>query len=85
MTAVEPQLPVETSDALEVGTTATTAVKGRSRIPWRFLGSRALFYLFTLWAAITINFFLPRFMKGDAVDQYLARNRNVNPEAADAL
>ena len=85
MTAVEPQLPVETSDALEVGTTATTAVKGRSRIPWRFLGSRALFYLFTLWAAITINFFLPRFMKGDAVDQYLARNRNVTPEAADAL
>ncbi|WP_065571278.1 ABC transporter permease [Microbacterium oleivorans] len=85
MTAVEPQLPVETPDALEVGTTATTAVKGRSRIPWRFLGSRALFYLFTLWAAITINFFLPRLMKGDAVDQYLARNRNVTPEAADAL
>ncbi|MFI8633629.1 ABC transporter permease [Microbacterium sp. NPDC077663] len=85
MTAVQPQPPVESSDALEVGTTATAAVKGRTRIPWRFLGSRALFYLFTLWAAITINFFLPRFMKGDAVDQYLARNRNVTPEAADAL
>jgi len=85
MTAVQPQLiepPAE--DALEVGTTAT-AVKGRSRVPWRFLGSRALFYLFTLWAAITINFFLPRMMKGDAVSQYLARNRNVSPEAADAL
>ncbi|OYC97981.1 ABC transporter permease [Microbacterium sp. Yaish 1] len=85
MTAVQPQPPVESTDALEVGTTATATVRGRTRIPWRFLGSRALFYLFTLWAAITINFFLPRFMKGDAVDQYLARNRNVTPEAADAL
>jgi peptide/nickel transport system permease protein len=85
MTAVQPQPPAEPTDALEVGTTATATVRGRTRIPWRFLGSRALFYLFTLWAAITINFFLPRFMKGDAVDQYLARNRNVTPEAADAL
>ena len=85
MSAVQPTMTDPTPDALEVGTTATKAVKGRSRVPWRFLGSRALFYLFTLWAAITINFFLPRMMKGDAVDQYLARNRNVSPEAADAL
>ncbi|WP_353813559.1 ABC transporter permease [Agromyces sp. SYSU T00266] len=72
-------------DAVEAGTTATRAVRGRSRVPWRFLGGRAVFYLFTLWAAITINFFLPRMMKGDAVTQYLSRNRNVSPEAADAL
>jgi len=87
VTAVEPQLPVDDApgDALSAGTTATTAKAGRSRVPWRFLGGRAAFYLFTLWAAITINFFLPRFMKGDAVDQYLARNRNVSPEAAEAL
>ncbi|MGB3373835.1 MAG: ABC transporter permease [Microbacterium sp.] len=87
MTAVEPQLAdtdAVRTDALEVGTTATTA-QGRSRVPWRLLANRALFYLFTLWAAITINFFLPRMMKGDAVDQYLARNRNVSPEAAEAL
>lgn len=85
MTAVQPTLPDQAPDALEVGTTATKAIKGRVRIPWRFLGSRALFYLFTLWAAITINFFIPRMMKGDAVDAYLARNRTVSPEAADAL
>ena len=86
MTAVEPQLPVEPRvDAVEAGTTATRVVAGRSRIPWRFLGGRAAFYLFTLWAALTVNFFLPRMMKGDAVSQYLARNRNVSPEAADAL
>nr|WP_221417721.1 ABC transporter permease [Microbacterium marinum] len=80
-------MPVDDApgDAVSAGTTATTAKAGRSRVPWRFLGGRAAFYLFTLWAAITINFFLPRFMKGDAVDQYLARNRNVSPEAAEAL
>jgi peptide/nickel transport system permease protein len=82
MTAIEPQLLPHDSAA---GTTATVAVKAQARIPWRFLGGRAAFYLFTLWAAITINFFLPRMMKGDAVTQYLSRNRNVTPEAADAL
>ncbi|QNO38498.1 ABC transporter permease [Protaetiibacter sp. SSC-01] len=85
MTAVQPTLAETGPDALEVGTTATNTTKGRGRIPWRFLGGRAAFYLFTLWAAITINFFLPRLMKGDAVDQFLARNRNVSPEAAEAL
>ncbi|MBD3942751.1 ABC transporter permease [Microbacterium sp. NEAU-LLC] len=85
MTAIDSSLPPQEPDAISAGTTATTAVQGRGRIPWRFLGNRALFYLFTLWAAITINFFVPRMMKGDAVDQYLARNRNVSPEAAEAL
>jgi peptide/nickel transport system permease protein len=83
MTAVQPQVPVV--DAIDAGTTATTVTRGRSRIPWRFFGSRAAFYLFTLWAAVTINFIVPRLMKGDAISAYLARNRNVSPEAADAL
>ena len=83
MTAVQPQVPV--SDAVEAGTSATTVTRGRSRIPWRFFASRAAFYLFTLWAAVTINFIVPRLMKGDAISAYLARNRNVSPEAADAL
>ncbi|WP_420115134.1 ABC transporter permease [Pseudactinotalea sp.] len=85
MSSVQPQLLEPETDALEVGTTATRANGGRARIPWRYLGRRAAFYLFTLWAAITINFFLPRMMKGDAVTQYLSRNRNISPEAADAL
>ncbi len=71
--------------AREAGTTATTVDRGTRRVPWRFFAGRAAFYLFTLWAAITINFFLPRLMKGDAVTSYLARNRTVSPEAADAL
>jgi peptide/nickel transport system permease protein len=74
-----------TPDALEVGTTATATRKGGRHIPWRFIAGRAAFYLFTLWAAITINFFLPRMLRGDAVSSYLARNRSISPEAAESL
>ncbi|MBW0253647.1 ABC transporter permease [Cellulomonas sp. PS-H5] len=73
------------TDVVADGTTATRAERSRPRVPWRFIGRRVAFYLFTLWAAITINFFVPRLMKGDAVDNYLARNRGMSPEAADAL
>ncbi len=73
------------ADPLAEGTSTHEVVKSHGRVPWRFLGERGLFYLFTLWAALTINFFIPRMMKGDAVSQYLARNQNVSPEAADAL
>ncbi|MEZ3160865.1 ABC transporter permease [Microbacterium sp. BWT-B31] len=52
----------------------------------RFFLRRAVFYVFTAWAAITINFFLPRFMKGDPITAYLARNQGkVSPEAIDSL
>ncbi|MCC2030935.1 ABC transporter permease [Microbacterium allomyrinae] len=52
----------------------------------RFFLQRAAFYLFTLWAAITINFFLPRMMKGDPITAYLARNQGkVSPEAVESL
>jgi len=52
----------------------------------RFWLRRTVFYLFTAWAAITINFLLPRMMKGDPVSAYLAKNQGmISPEAADAL
>ncbi|PZR55042.1 ABC transporter permease [Xylanimonas oleitrophica] len=52
----------------------------------RFFARRAAFYLFTAWAAITINFFLPRMMKGDPVSAYMARNQGrISPEAAASL
>ncbi len=52
----------------------------------RFLLSRAAFYLFTAWAAITINFFLPRMMKGDPISAYLAKNQGqISPEAIASL
>src|SRR6266550_3214232 len=33
----------------------------------RFLLQRLAFYLFTAWAAITLNFFIPRMIPGDPV------------------
>lgn len=52
----------------------------------RFFIQRAAFYLFTAWAAITLNFFLPRFMKGDPITTYINKNQGkISPEAAEAL
>lgn len=82
---VAPRDTGTTTPDLPTAVGAAAVPSRRTRVPWRFLGNRALFYLFTLWAAVTINFFVPRMMKGDAVSQYLARNRNISPEAADAL
>ncbi|WP_435748952.1 ABC transporter permease [Microbacterium sp. PMB16] len=56
------------------------------RIPFRFIASRVAFYLFTAWAAITINFFLPRMLKGDPVTAYMQKNAGqISPEAERAL
>jgi peptide/nickel transport system permease protein len=74
------------TDSTLVGTTAATVDGRRSRIPWRFIGGRVLFYAFTLWAAITLNFFLPRLLKGDAVDSFMARSQGqMTPAAEKAL
>ncbi|WP_348789275.1 ABC transporter permease [Leifsonia sp. NPDC080035] len=75
-----------TVDPTLVGTTAARAERSGRRVPWRFIGGRVAFYVFTAWAAITINFFLPRMMKGDAVDSYMARSRGeLTPDAEHAL
>ncbi|WP_345751881.1 ABC transporter permease [Microbacterium rhizophilus] len=56
------------------------------RIPLRFILNRAAFYLFTLWAAITINFLVPRMMKGDPVSAYMNKYRGqITPEAEHAI
>jgi peptide/nickel transport system permease protein len=39
----------------------------------RFLLRRVVFYLFTLWAALTINFFIPRMIPGDPVKSLISR------------
>ncbi|WGD38531.1 ABC transporter permease [Lysinibacter sp. HNR] len=52
----------------------------------RFFLRRTAFYLFTAWAAVTINFFLPRIMKGDPVSAYLQKNQGkISPEAVESL
>jgi peptide/nickel transport system permease protein len=76
-----------TVDPTLVGTTATRVERGGGiHVPWRFILSRVAFYLFTAWAAITVNFFLPRMLKGDAVDAFMARSQGqLTPAAEKAL
>lgn len=40
-----------------------------------YLFKRIAFYLFTAWAAITINFFIPRLIPGDPVQSLISRMR----------
>lgn len=52
----------------------------------KFFLRRSAFYLFTAWAAITINFLLPRMMKGDPVSAYLLKNQGkISPDAIASL
>jgi peptide/nickel transport system permease protein len=41
----------------------------------KYLLQRVVFYLFTAWAAITINFFIPRLIPGDPVQSLISRNK----------
>jgi len=52
----------------------------------RYLLQRLGFYLLAAWAALTLNFFLPRLMPGDPATALFARFRGrLAPEAMDAL
>ena len=48
---------------------------------------RLLFYVLTLWAAVTVNFFLPRLLKGNAIDAILGRldGSQVTPQTINSL
>jgi peptide/nickel transport system permease protein len=50
-----------------------------------FIIRRVIFYLVAAWAAITINFFIPRAMPGNAVDAMMAKFPHLNPQAYNAL
>ena len=52
----------------------------------RVLGRRLLFYLVTAWAAITLNFILPRLMPGNPAQDLINRNAGkVSPAAIKAI
>lgn len=52
----------------------------------KYLLQRVAFYLFTAWAAITINFFIPRMIPGDPVQLLMAKFQGqISPEAASSL
>ncbi|HEY0752831.1 MAG TPA: ABC transporter permease [Ktedonobacteraceae bacterium] len=48
----------------------------------RYLLRRAGFYLVALWAAVTVNFILPRLMPGDPALAYLGKIQAKNPTEA---
>ena len=41
----------------------------------KYFAGRVGFYLLTLWAAVTINFFIPRMIPGNPVDSLIAQRR----------
>jgi len=52
----------------------------------RFLLRRIVFYLFTAWAAITLNFFIPRMIPGDPVQSIISRNQGrISADAIQSL
>jgi len=51
----------------------------------RFLARRGALFLVTLWAALTINFVIPRVMPGNEASAVLGTFRGVNPAALHAL
>ncbi len=52
----------------------------------RFLVRRLGFLLIALWAALTLNFFIPRFMPGNPAESMMATFRGrINPSALKAL
>ena len=52
----------------------------------RFFLRRFMFYVITFWAAVTINFFIPRVMPGDPVRALIAKNQGrISTDAEAAL
>ena len=51
----------------------------------RYLTRRGGLFLVTLWAALTVNFIIPRVMPGNEAQAVLATFRNINPAAVHAL
>ncbi|GAB2886004.1 ABC transporter permease [Streptomyces mayteni] len=72
---VEPSAPAEKSGR------ARTASRSASR--WTFLARRTGFYLAAAWAAITLNFFLPRLMPGDPSAAVVAQLQQVSGQQVD--
>src|SRR5579863_7440201 len=51
----------------------------------RFIVRRLAFYVVAAWAAITVNFFIPRLMPGNAVQALLGKYPSLPPDAARTL
>ena len=47
----------------------------------RYLARRGGLFLITLWAALTVNFIIPRVMPGNEASAVLATFKSINPAA----
>jgi peptide/nickel transport system permease protein len=50
-----------------------------------FIARRLVFYVITAWVALTINFFIPRAIPGNAVQSVMSKFPNLQPSAYKAL
>ena len=50
-----------------------------------FIVRRLVFYIVAAWVALTVNFFIPRLMPGNAVEAIMAKFPNLQPSAYHAL
>ena len=50
-----------------------------------FIARRIAFYVAAVWAAVTINFVIPRVMPGNAIDSVLGRFQDLTPQVVKAL
>jgi peptide/nickel transport system permease protein len=50
-----------------------------------FIIRRLVFYLVAAWVALTVNFFIPRLVPGNAVESIMAKFPNLQPSAYHAL
>ena len=50
-----------------------------------FIIRRLIFYLVAAWVALTINFFIPRLMPGNAVESIMSKFPNLQPSAYRAI
>src|SRR5580692_9616698 len=50
-----------------------------------FIVRRLIFYIVAAWVALTINFFIPRAMPGNAVESIMSKFPNLQPSAYKAL
>jgi peptide/nickel transport system permease protein len=51
----------------------------------RFVLRRLVFYAVAIWAAVTLNFLIPRVMPGNAVDAILGKFQNLTPAVVKSL
>jgi peptide/nickel transport system permease protein len=51
----------------------------------QFIIRRLFFYVIAAWAAVTVNFFIPRAIPGNAVDTMMAKFPSLQPSAQKAL